>query len=31
MVEDLKAVAASGQEVDLDRLADPAVGVGDLV
>ena len=31
VVEDLKAVVASGQEVDLDRLADPAVGLGDLV
>ena len=31
VVEDLKAVVASGQEVDLDRLADPAVALGELV
>ena len=31
VVEDLKAVVASGQEVDLDRLADPAVALGEVV
>jgi 3-phenylpropionate/trans-cinnamate dioxygenase ferredoxin reductase subunit len=31
VVEDLKAVVASGHEVDLDRLADPDVALADLV
>jgi 3-phenylpropionate/trans-cinnamate dioxygenase ferredoxin reductase subunit len=31
VVEDLKAVVASGQEVDLGRLADPDVALADLV
>jgi 3-phenylpropionate/trans-cinnamate dioxygenase ferredoxin reductase subunit len=30
VVEDLKAVVASGQPVDLDRLADPDVALDDL-
>jgi 3-phenylpropionate/trans-cinnamate dioxygenase ferredoxin reductase subunit len=31
VVEDLKAVVVSGQEVDLGRLADPDVAIADLV